>query len=404
MATFQPWQQWLALKRVAGIEAVNTPNGWRLGYCLLRKSGSGIKVEKVQGGFKELEDLLAELDQNIPIRLVVNGSGILHRPLESKAENDPKALLRKALPDADADEFWVFTGPGESASMVSVCRKSLIEDWHQQLKNQGRRLIGAWAGPGQLNTLLGSLLKLPEHRELGYHQLQIEQGRVKGYKTLPDSIASEALSIGDELVPGELILAFSAGLSAFFPTYGPVMETLLEEQVEAKHQRLFQVAGWSVLMFFLVVVMGNFFLFEHYGERKSELEFQQSQQEQQTGDLERMKKEVEKTELFMTRMGLLQPATNSFYADRLAESRGTGLQFTRLEVNPLKRKVQQGKEELSFATGTVQVEGTARNSSRLNDWLSEVKKLDWIGEVAILNYQQNPDLGAGEFLVELTVK
>ncbi|MGD1848243.1 MAG: hypothetical protein ACFB10_22855 [Salibacteraceae bacterium] len=404
MAAFQPWKQWVALKQVAGIEAVKTPDGWRLGYCLLRKSGKGIQLEKSQGGFHDLESLLAELDKNIPLRLVLNGSGILHRPLESTSENDPGTLLRKVLPDANAEEFWVFTGPGVGASLVSLCRQSLLEDWHQQCTAQGRRLIGAWAGPGQLNALLGNLIELPEHRELGYHELQITDHRVSAYRTLPEPVPVEALSVGDQIVPGELIMAFAAGLSAFFPPYGPEIEALSVEWEESEQQRIFQFAGWGILLFFLVLVMGNFFLFEHFDERAAELEFQENQQNQQTGDLKRMKEEIDLAEAFMTRLGLLQPNTNSYYADRLSASLDNGLQFTRLEVNPLKRKVKQGVEELSFATGTLQVAGTARNSSRLNDWLAEVRDLNWVADVNILNYQQNPDIGAGEFLVELQLK
>ena len=49
------------------------------------------------------------------------------------------------------------------------------------------------------------------------------------------------------------------------------------------------------------------------------------------------------------------------------------------------------------------VKGSCKKSTELNEWIRSIKKMDWVSEVAVINYQQDNLKDLGEFEIKITI-
>ena len=74
-------------------------------------------------------------------------------------------------------------------------------------------------------------------------------------------------------------------------------------------------------------------------------------------------------------------------------------------MNPLKEKTGADIEEsgYSFKADSIEVSGTAGNSTYLNEWIKDVKVFQWVKNVAIKNYNRDNSQKPAMFTLEIKI-
>lgn len=400
-------KRFLDSKNVAGIECILLPDGKQaFNLIFLKKEKSKVITESSHASV-DLEELKRIVSPKVPVSLSVNGKGLIHKKVSMGEKDDLAALLHKVFPNTNLQEFYVqHTAPDSSSNVfVSVIRKSIMDEILSQFSQSGYFVVSCALGPFGVASVL-PLMDSPVRNELSFsgHHLSIYEGQVADYRQ-SDIRSLDPTLIGGEYVKPELVIPFAAALS-YFSGFSLANNILtVNEQNEAFRQKaMFQTAGVGVLFFFLISLLVNFFLFSYYDRQKKEYISRVSMSMDMLQRHDTLKKQIEQRQKFLEEAGLLEASRSSYYADRLASDLPSAIRLSQLNVFPFLKSPNETDTKMTFLQKDIRVSGSCRHSTELNEWMKIIKKKDWVGEVAILNYTQDRSQEEGAFSMEIKIR
>ena len=143
----------------AGVECIllpdASPNDSSIGrgkivfnLLVFKKERSKVKTEVSHTGI-DFETIKKVLSAKIPVSLVINGKGIIHKKVSVSDKEDFPSLLHKVFPNANPSEFYVQNTPADNSSnaFVSIIRKNIADDIIAQFSNSGFYIVSCLMGP-----------------------------------------------------------------------------------------------------------------------------------------------------------------------------------------------------------------------------------------------------------------
>lgn len=397
-------------KTALGVEIILLPeNAYEINVVVLKKIKSILTNEKQKERIANFEELAQFVDTKFPIILVLNGKGIIHRKIAFSENDTPITLLNKVLPNANPNDFDLQqTIISESQIFVSLIRSSIINEIFEQLKkNKLTNIAGCLLGPFVINNLLPLIntnIISNEQLRFGTYQLQIREQQISDLTIAESEEINEPILIGDDLIQSKLVIAFAAALSYFLGTDNGIEKSLVINGIkeEFKQKQKFEFAGWSLLIATFCILLGNYFIFNHYWTKTLDLSSTLSSNQSALNHYGTLNKEFAQKKDFLEQNGLLESSRTSFYADKLAENLPSSIQWIEVNIHPVKKK-QSGVETegFFFENKIIKISGKCQRSTDLNDWMKTVKLKSWISNVTLLNYTQDNATDAGSFLIEI---
>lgn len=398
-------------KTVAGVELIFQPEGGYLIHLVaIRKNKNELQFIKKNNNIKSIEALAKELLPQTPFVLVLNGKGIVHKKLNYSPSDTDATLLQKVLPNASPTEFCIQkTIIDQEHLFVSVIRNSVLNEFINALKKHNLMFIhSCLLGPFCINLalpLIDQKIIDKELLRLNSFALQIRENRITDIFS-NDQEETNKIPVGDEKLEASLLIAFCAAFSYFTPQHSGIEnDALLNEfRTEALQKRKFQTASWAVAIGALLLLVCNYLVFDHYWKKSNEMNTQLVLSQSALNQLDTLKKEYAQKEDFFQRNGLLESARTSFYADRLAGSLPSTIQWTDVIIHPQKR-VESNEVTTSFLfeNKRIQINGVCTRSTELNDWMKELKKKTWIEDVSLVDYKQDQQEDNGVFSIEIKI-
>jgi Tfp pilus assembly protein PilN len=395
----------LQSRTAAGVELVADAGGIReIRLCLLKKEKQTLKTVLTRTVYTLQE--LAELTKGIPVILVLSGKQILHKKVPLSSLVSRGSLAQKVLPNASDADFVIQQYESVSHSAyLSLVRKSYFEELYSGFQKEGIVITACYLGPFICQSL-ERLLNAEELSMPGY-RLRFEAGRIEELQAVDTPSAGISfLRVGDDNVEQSLLTAFAAAFSHFAGNGGGLQADIPAVKAGAEEFRqksIFLLAGKSVLVFFLLALLINYFVFDSYWQRLTDLQARYSMNQGLIARYEQLSQELKEKEQFLEKSGLLVASRSSYYADRLAEDISTGIRLTRLEINPLIKK-ESTDSLLEFRSKHIRVNGKCVRSIDLNAWIKVLKSKEWVKEVSILAYKQEIGEREGNFMLSLDIK
>ncbi len=395
-------------KVAAGVEVLFLEGGkYIFNVVILNKAKSKISIAESYSGI-EFEEVLKKVETDIPIYLVLNGKGIIHKKIPISEKDNFDSLLHKIFPNAKPEEFYVqhTTSDKYSEAFMSVIRRESAEEIISQFSSTRRLVVSSTLGPFGISSIL-PLLDSPVRNEISFvnHKLSIYEGSIQSYQPIEANSDSSPLFFGEETVRQELVLAFASAISNYsgFVLANNIESALLNKE-SFKQKTIFKTAGWGVLIFFLVTLLINFFLFNQFNKKKQLYASAVSRSMNMLEQLDTLKKQIAQQQEFLEGAGLLEASRISFYSDRLAMDVLSTIQLSQMIVSLPLKSGNDLESKLSFLKKNIVVDGFCKHSTELNAWMNLLKKKDWIDKVSILFYQQDKAQEDGKFSIEIVVK
>jgi len=387
-------------RRAAGLEAVAGPEGYAFHLVILKKSGSKVLIESRQENIAGVDELKKFLKPGLPVYLALTGRGIVHKKVSAAPSDDARTLLPKVLPNASLKDFYVQSVPGISGQMfVSIVRREALDKLLDELKPAADIVscaLGALPVAG-----IAALLEKEAYQfeiETGQQRLLFSGGQLSELQ--PATNGEKQLDVGGEKLSSVLLTAFAAAFGHFSGARVEAeVESLQSQAEEHKQKRLFKTLGGGVLVFFLVLLLGNYFVFQHYWEKKAKLETQLALNGGELQRYQTLEKNLREKRSFLQKSGLLHASKTSYYADRLAQDVPATITLTRLGISPLQRL--NTTDSIAFTPGLIVVEGGCKQSLELNDWIRRLKAQSWIRNVSLQTYNQDKAQDKGEFTLQI---
>ena len=334
----------LKSKIAAGVEVIFLPEGgWHCNAMILRKSKKGLEVVAAHTGLEDMKALQREVNSKLPINIVINGKGIIHKKVTiSEGDNDIK-LLEKVFPNAKISDFYLKKTPIEGSTVyISIVRKNTIDDLLTSLTNNGYHFSGISLGPFCINGIIPLVDHTTKNFSLGSYKLELnDDNTIVDFQDNQINLSSEKITIAGEEIKQQAAIAFASAFQYFFPQASETMMVVPSvdfSKSELVQKKLFQLGGWGVLLFFLVVLLGNFLLFDHYGKQFQQLDTSFSGRKGQLTAANELKIKVKEKQDFLEKAGLKGASKTSYFADRLALGLPASIQFTQLLMFPPEKK------------------------------------------------------------------
>lgn len=395
--------------KVTGLSVTLSPQGGADIRCLTLELRKGVVSILGKKQWESIEKAEKELDKTIPVALVLNGKGVLHKTVTLSGADQVlnEQMLYTVMPAVKPADFYVQLYQAGKTGFFSLARRETVDKFLMELKGEGVKVIAISFGPFIFSATWPYIRE--EHGQgkmfmIGEHQLEMGESGIIGYQTLVadqcPTIDSEIVKIGDEQVEHEYVLAYAAAFSKVSGSVSGLqltVEDVIASQDERRQQKLFRFGFTMALVFFFVLLMGNFLFFGSLSDKNADLQEQVGFHQGNLDKMAAMQKEAAEKRSFLQATGWLHDDRLSFYADRLASTVPAGIRLTEVSLNPLDRKLSKSVNKQIFEQGSMAVLGVCRSPVELNAWMQEIGRQAWVKGVDRRNYTYDQSKGNGTF-------
>jgi len=405
---------WDRIKRVGsctGIEiSLLADDALAINGVILHAKGTRVRKEKELSLLSSYEELTARTGTSRPLAVSVNGRGLLHKKLPAgDLKGHPIEMI---LPNANPHEFYHAVTRLENFTLVSVIRKEVLDKIVTNLQNKGFRLLSLSIGPSDIQYLTSFLTAAGNTPVVGSTNFQFlfsKDGQLTdiiplagGEDSLPDK---EEYNIGDQYVRSPALLAFGSaiGLLASGPEDTAVFEhaSVAGHREEYRYFRYYRAALWTLLSTLLVILLVNFFVYNYYFSRNTDLQYIQMVGRGQEEKAKRMEASLRWKEAFLSQYGWETSSRLSFFADRMAGLVPAGTLLTCMKLYPSRSTLLGEGHGIRFKRDTIEVTGACDDPTELNQFTNNLKNLPMFREVSIRNYAYKKETQSGNFLMEV---
>jgi hypothetical protein len=397
---------------VAGLEIILLGDGKRsINLCILQKKKSIILKKETIHDIEDIKKLKDLIPADAPVVINVNGQGIMHKKVALSENYNDKELLQKVLPNANAKDFYLQQMDiNLGSTFISVVRRDAMDELTDELLANKIHIVSCSIGPFCLMNIVSLMENSNESDqsiEIGKYSLQIKNSNIESFKISETTNAPVPFKIGDEEIEGNSIVAYSAGIGYFVPTQTSVklnIASITGNALEFTEKRLFHSIGLVLLVLFLITLLGNYFLFNHYFIKRTQLEAIVNSQKSAIEKYDTLKTMLEEKRDFLSKAGILSQPKTSFYADQLVKDIPSEMVLSEMNINPRVINVNADDKDMTFTSGVIKVYGACRNSLNLEEWISSIKKKDWVKGLSVLNYNHDRETNLGHFSIEIAIK
>lgn len=370
-------------------------------------------IEKKQIGLKSIEEIKNHITTEIPLNIAINGKGILHKKVSSEF-NDNTRIIEQIFPNAKPENFYLQKQASTNNQLfVSVIRKSVLDEILQKFRQNGFYILSVSLGPFCISSAKEFLPQLFSNQGssesiIGKHQLIYQSDVIDTYLQKNSDAFNKFISINGISIEEELLIPASAAIQILQDNAGSIslqdVPMVKSDAEEWKQKKLFKVISWGGLIFFFLVLLINFFIFQMLNSSNHELSQQLGQNKGQFTYLEKLKNQIKEKEKFLSEAGWLEPSRTSYYADQIAQTLPENIRLSELTIHPVEKNKKPNDKTVSFKTKTITVQGVCNKSTELNEWIKKLKNLNWVKEVTVQNYSQNSENEKGIFNLEIIIK
>ncbi|MCU0436187.1 MAG: hypothetical protein MUC87_22210 [Bacteroidia bacterium] len=395
-------QKLTASPRAAAIELVAGGETLCANVVVVKRRRQKLELEAHEINISSEEQLKKAVPQGVPVIALLSGKGVLHRVVQSGAQ-ETAVLLHKVLPNATVADFLVQAVPAANGQqLVSVIRRTAAEEQLNTLCEPGFAVTACTLGAAAAAELIPVLHPAhPAAWQLGNHRITWNAGQIAALESTEAEAGSQTVDLGGTVLPLAALPAFAAAVQWLSGT-GHARVNSDELQTAAadfQQRRLFRVGGLTLLAVTLCILIGNYLAFSHYWEKKAALEEEVQLNGNLLDQVRALQKQTEMRRYFLDKNGIRQAGKHSFFADRLAAGLPEALTLTRLAIAP--REKLQREDTIAFQPGIILVEGECAQSVLLNDWINRLNTETWIAKASLRNYAQPGNRKTGQFEVEI---
>lgn len=366
--------------------------------AVVNKNGS-LTIENSQR-FESLEGLSMVIDNKTPIFICINTAAVLTKRLETSGESLAAAMVNQAFPNLDHSDFYYQILDQESISMVTIARKQTVDILIKRLQEKGLQPFTFALGMSTIGSLI-PYLKEP-HVQTSKWQLDLQKGQLRDF-SLETAGQSQVYDINGLALSSNDILSFShivGHLGNAIPAnnFNGLLQSLGNRY---QNQRLFQTGIRFALGFFIVLLLGNFLVYQHYFEKVGELNSSLEANGSRKSTLLELSQSVESKRV---RVEMLQKSSGSnatAYMDALALSLPNSILLEGMTYRPLEKTIQKDKPIL-LEDSTMTVSGISKDSEVFSQWLEDLERQEWIANVETLDYDF-ASTNASQFTLKINI-
>nr|WP_298927861.1 hypothetical protein [uncultured Allomuricauda sp.] len=367
---------------------------------VVKKKGELVIVNSQS--FEELQLLVDFAKPSAPICLIYNTDSVITKQTGAESNFEDKGAVEQLFPGLNFENFFYQISNLGDLSYISVVKKQDVETYLVRLKEMRFKIGGFSLGASSLSRIANYL---------NNDFILTNRGKVvlnnisdTNLSASTEKSSSSSYDINGLNVKHTEVLAFS-GILDFLTrnvkdtsNFVDVVESL---QNEFANSRTFGILLHSSLVFILLLLLSNFFLFNFYFDgvqsSKENLAFENENKKSLTVIRDRVAEKEKKVDAVSS----LSNSRTSFYLDRLGITIPKSILLTELLYQPLTKSIRESKPIL-LDENTIFIMGTCVNSEDFSSWITHLETIEWIESVETMDYDYK-NKNTSNFKIKISV-
>lgn len=395
--------------RAAGVEITFISESALLVNCVIAENIKGKAViSKRFNDIRSFSDLAGKIPASIPVSLVINGKGLIHKKVQGISPD----LLQSILPGVNPLDFLSQSLRLNDGFDLAIIRKNVPENIISQLTELNVKVVALSLGFCDIQYLTSQINHTGEFQTNQYC-LAYENQLIENYRLIRpeerEAVIKPELSIGEEYIKSKDILAFAAAVKLLVYSQpgqlNPGLEVLEKNRSSLLTHKKFQIYGVGFLVGILLLLVINFLIYSHYYSLNEELVSKYSVSLNQAEKIKQLKESIDSKVEFLGSAGWLNDKKIiSYTADRIAATIPDSVTLLSLTIYPSASKSTFDSKQWIFQRDTVIISGNCNDPSLLDQWTAELRKVDNVRQAAISSYAFNNKTGSGLFTAQVYLK
>lgn len=376
---------------VIGLDVVIQSSGTiTYSYCIVTNKKRSLNIVEYGCDMTDFSVLKEKVQlYDFPVALNVSGDMVLTKQVESLSLNPEPSVF---LPGAVANDFFCTIWQADNKLFGALIRKEIV------IKMQG-----SLEDVDVLSVTVGGLIfkhiaELTTSEIAGCYYFHLKNGLPEEIAYHPES-SSNLVAIGGQDLESKCLLAYACAFAYLTEENYSAEESMhLSGRLIFKQRRIGKALikyGLATLFILLVANTLPFFLLN---SKVESLEIAIGTAAYEPENVDSINKELKTKKAFFENNNWLVNSRFSFYADRMAMLKPQGLNFTKLEIDPL---LKINDEVLEFNQNRIDIAGECNDVNDVNKWISQLKKEAWVKEVTIEDFSNPYDGKQSLFILRI---
>lgn len=345
--------------------------------------------------FSQLEDLIKNTDQRIPVIIAIDGKGILNKQVDFNSETDLNWY--KSIDFSTICHSSLQNG---TVTFMSFCRKNIADTLLERFMRSGFQVADVYVGAflsALLQPAIGTDSILSDHLSL-----EFDATGLIGF-TRKETPQAVSYTIGKDNVTSRFLPLYGVALH-FFAPQKTVSKTTSEKLngEEILYRKVFNTFGIAMLAGFLIALLTSYLLIQYYGSKNAELNLQQVYAGESYQKIVELEQQKQQKQQILSDSGFLSSKFLTYFAYEILQTIPADIVLTQLNITPADKESKPGKK-IGFESKTIVVKGETYNESAFNDWLTALKKTGWVRDFEIMKLEKDKK-NKSQFEIKITGK
>lgn len=381
-------------KQYIGIEFFSLNNEGKIAFLQADRNKNGLVIAK-SFIFNAKEDLFTEKTK-LPAALVINNAQVLQKEIQATDPNDKK-LLHKAFPNLQLDEFYYEIWRKDSLSLISICRKSYIDELATSLKDNFN-IASISLGLSSLSNLTSFSISsiLTTNTQLVY--LNSPENIIQPGEAKPSLMDINGLQISNQY-----LLGFSGILKFMLPesTTGSIQDNNLKLIENFKQNSFFEKILKGGIGLILCLLLVNFLLFTYYFDKATESEETVTLNKAGIQNLVKIKERIKNKEAALKSFTGNSTSRSSLLINNIAKDVPSTILLSEIDYHPLEKKVKT-EEPVITLDKIISISGNTISNEDFTAWIENLGKQTEIKNVTIVSFGKDQE-GKTIFTIKITL-
>ncbi|MBS1509216.1 MAG: hypothetical protein JST86_00130 [Bacteroidetes bacterium] len=399
----------LALKKVAGIELTFlSENLYVINCIIIENRKEKVIVTDTFYNIKNIVDLKGKITNQIPVALVLNGKGLIHKKTAVISDVLPPDIF----PGTNPSDFLFQYFDGLPSPDLSIIRKAVAEKIITELASVNISTTSLSLAFYDLEFVAGlitdsTVITTTQYR-VNIKDQQIREYHVTSTEEKEDVVKPE-INIANEYIRSNFLIAYAAAvklLAGGFKDGNTIeLKSILDNRRKFQQSTMLKLYAISFLGIVLCLLLVNFFIYSHYFSKNNELLSGYQFSLQQAAKYDTLKKSLNNKKQFLASAGWMNDTRMiSFYADRIAATVPESVTLTSLNLYPAVSRYTGASKQWFFQQDTILITGKCSDPTILDSWVKEIRSIKNINQSKINSYNFKKQGDAGIFTAEVLIK
>ncbi len=377
---------------VIGISNFNDASQFNL--ILVKFENNDLIIESRAKHF-DFDSCLEQLNKDYPVILHFEGDDIIN-----KLTNNKTGYRKEIIFNANPDDFYFYECHQTDKICSSVIRKSHVDSYLSQLNSKDKFVVYITVGP----FVLGNLSKIFKDKNTissDNYTINIENQEIIAFNT--KEAKEETLNVNDESYNNSELPSIASVLEYKFPNQFLQFNTEFLNFNRSQHifKKRFKIVGYATLLVIMIALFVSHNLQNYYLEDLLQKDATYNLSVQTSNELEQVKKDLQLKEIIFEKSGINNSNFITKYFADIGNTVDKDIILRSVIVIPTIKKIRPN-EVIVFNNNTIKVTGEALKDDTFNFWFAELKALDWVKKIDILDYSQ--DIGdTNTFTLEIKI-